>query len=130
MSKAQIAQLGDPSGRSDQVAPGLAGLCCPPVTEAALSESEAVELAGLLKALADPVRVRLISLAATAPDGELCACDLPEILDRSQPTVSHHLAQLVDVGLLTREQRGKWAWFRLVPGRLSACRIALGECCT
>lgn len=104
-------------------------LCCPPVTEAALTHEEAVELAAVLKALADPVRVRLVSLVANAPDGELCACDLPEILGKSQPTISHHLAQLVDAGLLHREQRGKWAWFTLVPGGLAACRVALGECC-
>ena len=104
-------------------------LCCPPVTDAVLNEDEAGELAGLLKALADPVRVRLVSLVANAESGEICACDLPELLGRSQPTISHHLSQLVDAGILNREQRGRWAWFSLVGGRLAACRVALGECC-
>jgi ArsR family transcriptional regulator len=101
-------------------------LCCPPVTAGALDESTATELAGVLKALADPVRLRLVSLIAAAPGGELCACDLPALLDRSQPTVSHHLTLLVRAGLIDREQRGKWAWFRLRDDGLAAVRAALG----
>lgn len=92
--------------------------CCTPLTEHALSETDATEFAAAFKAIADPVRLRLLSLVATAPTGELCACDLPELFDRSQPTMSHHLSLLVKAGLLEREQRGKWAWFRVVPGRL------------
>jgi ArsR family transcriptional regulator len=102
-------------------------LCCPPVTAGRLDEAEAAELAGVLKALADPVRLRLVSIIAAAPTGEICACDLPALLDRSQPTVSHHLSQLLHAGLVDREQRGKWAWFRLRPDRLAAVRAALGE---
>ncbi|MGH9287206.1 MAG: metalloregulator ArsR/SmtB family transcription factor [Acidimicrobiales bacterium] len=102
-------------------------LCCPPVTAGRLDERDAVQLAAVLKALADPVRLRLVSLIAGAPSGEICACDLPGLLDRSQPTVSHPLSQLVGAGLLDREQRGKWAWFRLRPDRLAAVRAALGE---
>jgi ArsR family transcriptional regulator, arsenate/arsenite/antimonite-responsive transcriptional repressor len=102
-------------------------LCCPPVTAGRLDEAEATELAGVLKALADPVRLRLVSIIAAAPTGEICACDLPALLDRSQPTVSHHLSQLLHAGLIDREQRGKWAWFRLRPDRLAAVRAALGE---
>jgi len=102
-------------------------LCCPPVTAGVLDEAEAVELAGVLKALADPVRLRLVSLIAAAPTGEMCACDLPALLERSQPTVSHHLTQLVRAGLLDREQRGKWAWFRVRADGLAAIRAALGE---
>jgi ArsR family transcriptional regulator, arsenate/arsenite/antimonite-responsive transcriptional repressor len=101
--------------------------CCAPLTAGRLDERKAVELAGLLQALADPVRLRLISIIASAPTGEVCACDLPTLLERSQPTVSHHLSQLVRAGLLEREQRGKWAWFRLRPERLVAVRTALGE---
>lgn len=71
-----------------------------------------------LKALADPVRLRLVNLIAQA--GEACACDLPEALDRSQPTVSHHLKVLVEAGLLEREKRGKWAWFRVRTDELQA----------
>jgi ArsR family transcriptional regulator len=101
-------------------------LCCPPLTSAVLDEEQAAELAGLLKALADPVRIRLVSLIAAAPGGEVCACDLPAHLDRSQSTISHHLSQLVKVGIIEREQRGKWAWFRLRPEQLGAVCTALG----
>ncbi len=102
-------------------------LCCPSVMESTLSEGQATELASLLKALADPARIRLVSMVANAPSGELCACDLPGALDRSQPTVSHHLGQLVKAGILHREQRGKWAWFTLRPARLRALCMALGD---
>ena len=102
-------------------------LCCPPVTAGRLDEAAVLELATVLKALADPVRLRLVSLVAAAPGGEICACDLPGLLDRTQPTVSHHLSLLVRAGLVDREQRGKWAWFRLRPERLAAVRAALGE---
>ena len=78
-----------------------------------------------MKALADPVRLRLVSIVAAAPAGEVCACDLPALLDRSQPTISHHLTQLVQAGMLEREQRGKWAWFRVRDERLLALRDAL-----
>ena len=95
--------------------------------EAPLDEQQAELLAHQLKSLADPVRLRLVSIVATAPTGSVCACDLPEAVGRSQPTVSHHLTQLVNAGLLVREQRGKWAWFRLAPDQLGAIRAALGE---
>jgi ArsR family transcriptional regulator len=67
-----------------------------------------------------------VSLVAAAPGGEICACDLPELLDRAQPTVSHHLTLLVRAGLLDREQRGKWAWFRLRDESFAGLRAALG----
>jgi ArsR family transcriptional regulator, arsenate/arsenite/antimonite-responsive transcriptional repressor len=105
----------------------VAALRCPPVTAGQLDKRSATELAGVLKALADPVRLRLVSIIAAAPAGEICACDLPALLHRSQPTVSHHLSQLVGAGLLEREQRGKWAWFRLRSDRLAEVRAALGE---
>lgn len=92
--------------------------CCTPLTTAGLDETDASDLAELFKALADPARVRLLSLIANAPDGEACVCDLVAPLERSQPTVSHHLALLVEAGLLTREKRGRWAWYQLVPERL------------
>lgn len=101
--------------------------CCPPLFDRPLDEEDAIELAVVLKALADPARVRLVSLVACSPTGEICACDLPGALDRAQPTVSHHLSQLVKAGILDREQRGKWAWFRLRPERLASLRVALGE---
>ena len=80
--------------------------CCPPLLDGPLDEAEAIELAAVLKALADPARVRLVSMVACSPTGEICACDLPGALDRAQPTVSHHLSQLVKAGILDREQRG------------------------
>lgn len=99
--------------------------CC--VLEAPLDDDDAASLASQLKALADPTRLRLLSMIATSPTGELCACNLPEALDKSQPTVSHHLSQLVGAGVVEREQRGKWAWFRLDATCLTAIRAALGE---
>jgi ArsR family transcriptional regulator, arsenate/arsenite/antimonite-responsive transcriptional repressor len=105
----------------------VATLCCSPVTAGHLDEEAATELAAVLKALADPVRLRLVSIIAAAPGGEICACDLPGLLNRSQPTVSHHLSLLVRAGLVDREQRGKWAWFRLRPDGFAAVRAALGE---
>jgi ArsR family transcriptional regulator len=102
-------------------------LCCSPVTGGRLDEAAAAELAAVLKALADPVRLRLVSIVASAPAGEVCACELPELLGRSQATVSHHLSLLARAGILDREQRGKWAWFRLRPDTLAAVRAALGD---
>jgi ArsR family transcriptional regulator len=100
-------------------------LCCAPLLRSAIDEEQAAELADVLKALADPVRLRLVSIVATAESGEVCACDFPAIVGRSQPTVSHHLSLLVKAGVLEREQRGKWAWFRLRPERLTALGDAL-----
>lgn len=96
-----------------------------------LSKAEATELAAVLKTLADPVRLRLVSIIASSPSGEACACDFTEPLDRSQPTISHHLSQLTSAGIITREQRGKWAWFRLDADRLDMVHRALGrpDCC-
>jgi ArsR family transcriptional regulator len=105
----------------------VADACCAPLTAAALDEDQAIELAAVLKALADPVRLRLVSIIASTPAGEVCACDLPALLNRSQPTVSHHLTQLVRAGLVRREQRGKWAWFSVRPEGFDAVRSALGD---
>jgi ArsR family transcriptional regulator len=99
--------------------------CCSPITADGLTENDAGILADGFKALADPARLRLLSLIANGEGGEACACDLVEPLERSQPTVSHHLAILVTAGLVTREKRGRWAWYRLVPERLEALRGAL-----
>ena len=100
-------------------------LCCAPLLQFALDEEQASELAEVLKALADPVRLRLVSIIGTAEAGEVCACDLPTLVERSQPTVSHHLSMLVKAGVLEREQRGKWAWFRVRPERLAELGDAL-----
>lgn len=102
-----------------------ADTCC--VLEEPLDEIQAESLAHQLKALADPVRLRLVSIIATSPTGSVCACNLPDAVGKSQPTVSHHLTQLVNAGVLERQQRGKWAWFRLSNGGLGSIRSALGE---
>ncbi|MEU2349917.1 metalloregulator ArsR/SmtB family transcription factor [Modestobacter sp. NPDC049651] len=93
--------------------------CCTPLHREALSAADAQSLARTLKALADPTRLRLVSLVA-AHGGEACVCDLTEPVGLSQPTVSHHLKVLVDAGLMSRDKRGVWAYYALVPGALDA----------
>ncbi len=99
-------------------------VCCPPLLEGVLDEQDAEALAGAFKALADPARLRLVSMIANAPDGR-CACDLVTPLGRSQPTVSHHLKVLREAGLVESTRRGPWIWYRVVPERLEALRAAL-----
>jgi ArsR family transcriptional regulator len=99
--------------------------CCAPVTGSVLDVASAERLAHSFKALGDPTRVRLLSLIAATKGGEACICDLTEPVALSQPTVSHHMKQLVDAGLITREQRGKWAYYRVVDGALTALAQAL-----
>lgn len=94
--------------------------CCAPITREPLSVQNAESLAVSLKALADPARLRIISMVAAHADGEACVCDLTEPLGLSQPTVSHHLKVLVDSGYLTRSKRGTWAYFAIVPGALDS----------
>jgi ArsR family transcriptional regulator len=108
------------SGR--QVSSGAT--CCAPLSSP-LSDGGAQSLARVFKALADPARLRLVSLIAAQPDGEACNCELIEPLGLSQPTVSHHLRVLHEAGLLSRERRGQWVFYRIVPERLAALRIAL-----
>lgn len=93
--------------------------CCSPVVRQVISPAEAEVLAAGFKALADPTRLRLVSLVAAHADAEACVCDLTDPVGLSQPTVSHHLKILVDAGILTREQRGRWAYYRLVPATLN-----------
>jgi len=92
--------------------------CCTGIAESRLRRDDAEELARLLKAVADPVRLQLLSFIHAAPGNEACVCDLTRAVGLSQPTVSHHLKILSDAGFLTRERRGPWAWFALVPERL------------
>lgn len=99
--------------------------CCPPVLGSPLSEREASDVARMFAALADPARLRLLGLLAASDAGEVCACDLVGPLGRSQPTVSHHLKVLHDAGLVDREKRGTWVWYRVVPERLEWLRAAL-----
>jgi ArsR family transcriptional regulator len=94
--------------------------CCPPVTGDVISAEHAESLAKTLKALADPARLRLLSMVAAHADNEACVCDLTEPLGLSQPTVSHHLKVLVDAGFLTRSKRGTWAYYAVADGSLAA----------
>ncbi len=100
--------------------------CCAPLQASVLGEASATALAPAFAALADPARLRLLSLIATAPAGEACACDLIEPIGKSQPTVSHHLKVLVDAGLIHREKRGVWAWYRPNTDKLNELRSFLG----
>ena len=100
--------------------------CCAPLLTAPLSAPDADELALAFKALADPVRLRLLSLIAVAPEGTACSCDLETPVGKSQPTVSHHLALLTDAGLITKEKVGRWVNCTVVPERLAALRQVLG----
>jgi ArsR family transcriptional regulator, arsenate/arsenite/antimonite-responsive transcriptional repressor len=97
--------------------------CCSPISGGVLDEAAAEQLARVFRALGDRHRVRLLSLIAASNGGEACICDLTAPLGLAQPTVSHHMKQLVEAGLVTREQRGKWAYYRVVPQAMQA----LGE---
>lgn len=106
------------------VAGAADSLCGPPITEVPLSEPDAASLAIVLAALADPVRLRLLSLVAAG--GEVCSCNLEAPLGKSQPTISHHTRVLAQAGLIESEKRGKWTWWRIAPDRLAELRRALG----
>ena len=98
---------------------------CPPLLAGPLDAGRGRTLAARLKALADPARLRLLSLIQAQPGGEACVCHLTEPLGLSQPTVSHHLKVLLDAGLVEREQRGSWAYFRVLPEPLATLRELL-----
>jgi ArsR family transcriptional regulator, arsenate/arsenite/antimonite-responsive transcriptional repressor len=100
---------------------------CPPLLQEAIDDAQAEQLAAALKVLADAARLRLLSLIQAQTDGEACVCHLTEPLGLSQPTVSHHLKVLLQAGLVEREQRGSWAYFRVVPEPLEALRDLLAS---
>ena len=91
--------------------------CCAPLSDATLSDTEAVATADVFRSLADPARVKIVNLLATS-DEPVCICNLVAPLELSQPTVSHHMKKLMEAGLVDRDQRGKWAYFSLNPGAL------------
>ena len=99
--------------------------CCPPILQGALDAEEAESLASALKVVADPTRLRLLSLIQAQPDNEACVCNLTEPLGLTQPTVSHHLKVLRDAGLVERERRGNWAYYRIVGDQLEQLRSLL-----
>lgn len=105
----------------------VSNVCCAPLRKTVLEHDDAEALAKAFKALADPVRLQLLNMIATAEDGGVCACDLVETLDRSQPTISHHLKVLRDAGLVTSERRGTWIWYSVDPERVDALQRALAR---
>ncbi len=105
--------------------PLLADECCTPLVREPLTADQAADLARILKALADPTRLRLVSMVAAHDDGEACVCDLTDPLGLTQPTISHHLKILMDAGIFTRDQRGRWAYYALVPRALDALSAVL-----
>lgn len=119
MASIAAGQIALQDGDEPAVVPG----CVPLSISAPLAREEAERLSRLLKAVADPTRLQLISLIKAAPEGEACVCDLTAPLGLRQPTVSHHLRVLVEAGLVTRQRRGTWMWYALVPGALDS----LGE---
>jgi len=106
-----------------ELRPTVDGECCAPVMAAPLSDADAAELARGFAALADPVRLRLLSMIAS--QDEVCSCDVLEPLGKSQPTVSHHTKTLAEAGLIVGEKRGRWVWWRVVPERIAALQSAL-----
>lgn len=119
---AAMAVTLDPGAPSSRQA--VADPCCAPLTVDVIDAADAALLASRFKAIADPVRLQILSRLAAAPDG-VCVCDFVDDLDRSQPTISHHLKVLGEAGLVTREQRGKWAWFHIVAAELDTLADAL-----
>ncbi|MGP4030032.1 ArsR/SmtB family transcription factor [Actinomadura sp. 3N407] len=91
-----------------------------------MDRSDAERIARVLKAVSDPTRLQLLSMIQRSSGGEACVCDLTKPLNLTQPTVSHHLKVLADAGLITRDKRGSWAWFAIVPERLEPIRALLG----
>ena len=114
-TKARVAGAG---GAATAVA------CGTPITESMLGEKDAAELAGVFGALSDPVRLRLLSMVAA--EGEVCSCNLEGPLGKSQPTISHHTRVLSEAGLIEGEKRGRWMWWRIVPGQMQRLRLLLG----
>jgi ArsR family transcriptional regulator, arsenate/arsenite/antimonite-responsive transcriptional repressor len=101
-----------------------AASCCAALTVSALSKQDATELAPVFAALSDPVRLRLLSIVAS--EGEVCSCNLEGPLSKSQPTISHHTRVLSEAGLIVGEKRGRWTWWRIVPGQMQRLRDLLG----
>jgi ArsR family transcriptional regulator, arsenate/arsenite/antimonite-responsive transcriptional repressor len=109
-----------------ELTPVQAVACCSPVTREPLSADAAERIAPLVKAIADPVRLRLLSLVASHADGEACVCDLNDAFELSQPTISHHLKLLHDAGLLDRDKRGVWVYYRVNATALGDLATLLG----
>jgi len=109
------------------LSPADSAACCPPLSAEPLSQAQAEQVAPLLKALAEPVRLRLMSLVACHAGGEACVCDLTGAFDLSQPTISHHLKVLHEAGLLDREKRGVWVYYRARTEALASLGALIGS---
>jgi len=108
------------------LSPAETAACCAPLAAEPLTMEQAEQVAPLLKALADPVRLRLMSLVASRADGEACVCDLNDAFDLSQPTISHHLKVLHEAGLVDRDKRGVWVYYRVRPQALASLGALIG----
>jgi ArsR family transcriptional regulator len=106
--------------------PADSAACCSPMSAQPLTMKQAEQVAPLMKALADPVRLRLMSLVASHQGGEACVCDLNDAFDLSQPTISHHLKVLYEAGLVDREKRGVWVYYQARPQALAAIGVLIG----
>jgi len=120
-----VVMIASAAAIGDRPALPLVDACCAPLLREPLTPGQAADLARTLKALADPTRLRLVSMVAAHEGGEACVCDLTEPLGLTQPTVSHHLKILVDAGIFTRDKRGVWAYYALVPATLEALSSVL-----
>jgi ArsR family transcriptional regulator, arsenate/arsenite/antimonite-responsive transcriptional repressor len=121
------AMMGGMATAMASVATSDVATCCSPLTGGILDSAAAERLASVFKALGDPARVKLVSLIAASEGGEACICDLIEPLGLSQPTVSHHMKMLVDSGLVSRDQRGKWAYYRVNSDALDRIATAVSS---
>jgi ArsR family transcriptional regulator len=111
--------------RGSAVEPESQEQCCPSVLDAPLEAAAAAELATGFNALSDPVRLRVLSILAASPEGEVCVCEFVEPLGKSQPTISHHMRILSEAGLVRGDRRGKWVWYSLNADRLAELRAAI-----
>ena len=108
------------------LSPAETAACCAPLSAQPLTMEQAEQIAPLLKALADPVRLRLLSLVASREGGEACVCDLNDAFDLSQPTISHHMKVLYEAGLVDRDKRGVWVYYRVQPQALASLGALIG----
>jgi ArsR family transcriptional regulator, arsenate/arsenite/antimonite-responsive transcriptional repressor len=108
------------------LSPADAAACCPPLSAQPLTAGQAEQIAPMLKALADPVRLRLMSLVASHEGGEACICNLNDAFDLSQPTISHHMKVLHDAGLVDRDKRGVWVYYRARTQALASLGALIG----
>jgi ArsR family transcriptional regulator len=110
-----------------ELSPAETAACCSPLAAEPLTMEQAEQVAPLLKALADPVRLRLLSLVASHQDGEACICELNDAFQLSQPTISHHMKVLHEAGLVDRDKRGVWVYYKVRPQALASLGALIGS---